>query len=676
MAQMRDAEPTTNDEAQRYCMSSLFYPATALMVRLRVSRKFMVAGAPALVLLLALGFGLLHSLHQRVRALNVKLVSVALAGDLVELNRALIESRRVAIASPGSEGGGLEGFKKQAALADEKMADVQRDVLAAVPLFDMTAEATELKSGWSDVQNQIQALSANPDFAQKAFAAHAPEYARVYAFLRDLGNKSGLSQDPDTDLSYLGYTLANNTPSTAGITVRIAAYAALNINRGDVSSKDKLFYEVTDARLGDTFGAAETLLSQSMNANPVVNAALAERFTTLKDSSKSMLGFIRTNFTSVDKVAVTQQALTASAAPTIDAAWALVDANRTVLAGLLAERIDKAAMQRNALATLMLLGVLGSIYLYVGIYLSIAAGLNEASTAARAIAAGDLGIVALSKSRDEFADLLIDMRKADHSLARLIAGVKSAAESIATASAEIADGTQDLSSRTEEASSTLQGTASSMLQLTGTVNQSTDAASAAIKLASSAANTAQQGGEVVTRVVTTMTDINTSSKRIGDIIGVIDGIAFQTNILALNAAVEAARAGEQGRGFAVVATEVRSLAKRSADAAREIKSLIGASLETVEAGAKLVSEAGATMANIVGSVNSVSDVIGAITAAAGAQGRGIVQVNVAVAELDQMTQQNAALVEQSAAAAESLKQQAGSLAEMVSTFRVQSRIDH
>ena len=173
-----------------------------------------------------------------------------------------------------------------------------------------------------------------------------------------------------------------------------------------------------------------------------------------------------------------------------------------------------------------------------------------------------------------------------------------------------------------------------------------------------------------------MTDINTSSKRIGDIIGVIDGIAFQTNILALNAAVEAARAGEQGRGFAVVATEVRSLAKRSADAAREIKSLIGASLETVEAGAKLVSEAGATMANIVGSVNSVSDVIGAITAAAGAQGRGIVQVNVAVAELDQMTQQNAALVEQSAAAAESLKQQAGSLAEMVSTFRVQSRIDH
>ena len=654
-------------------MTSLFRPAKALMLRLRVSKKFMLAGAPALLLLLALGIGLLNSLSERVSALHTKRVALTVVADLLEWNRALIESRRVSIAAPGTDGGGLEGFKRQAVAAEQKIADIERDVALARPMFDMSTEASGLKDGWSALQNKIQALPADSEFAQKAFAAHAPEYARIYAFLRDLGNKSGLSQDPDPDVSYLGYTLANNTPSTAGITVRIAAYAALNINRGVVSDKDKLFYELTDARLGDTFGAAETLLSQSMNANPVVKAALAERFATLKDSSKALLSFIRSNFTSVDRATVAQQALSASAAPTIDAAWALVEANRAVLSDLLAEREANAAMQRNALALLMLLGVLGSIYLYVGIYLSITSGLGEASTAARSIAAGDLGSVALSKGHDEFADLLVDMCKADQALARLIAGVKSASESIATASAEIADGTQDLSNRTEETSSTLQGTASSMLQLTGTVKQSTDAASAAIKLASSAASTAQQGGEVVSRVVTTMTDINASSKRIGDIIGVIDGIAFQTNILALNAAVEAARAGEQGRGFAVVATEVRSLAKRSADAAREIKALIGASLETVEAGARLVSEAGNTMSDIVGSVNSVSDVISAITTAAGEQGRGIVQVNGAVAELDQMTQQNAALVEQSAAAAESLKQQASSLAEMVSSFRVQSQ---
>ncbi|MBK6471412.1 MAG: chemotaxis protein [Betaproteobacteria bacterium] len=251
-----------------------------------------------------------------------------------------------------------------------------------------------------------------------------------------------------------------------------------------------------------------------------------------------------------------------------------------------------------------------------------------------------------------------------------ISAVRASAESITTASTEIASGNLDLSQRTESAASSLQQTASSMEQLTATVHHSAESAVQAKDLAASAAQVAQRGGAVVSQVVTTMGDINGSSRKIADIIGTIDGIAFQTNILALNAAVEAARAGEQGRGFAVVAGEVRLLAQRSAEAAREIKSLIGTSVEKVEAGSRLVADAGQTMSEIVASVQRVADIIGEISAASGEQSAGIGQVNHAVADLDHSTQQNAALVEQSAAAAGSLKEQAAKLVELVATFHV------
>jgi methyl-accepting chemotaxis protein len=256
------------------------------------------------------------------------------------------------------------------------------------------------------------------------------------------------------------------------------------------------------------------------------------------------------------------------------------------------------------------------------------------------------------------------------SLRGTVTQVRNTTESIATASGQIAAGNHDLSARTEQTASNLQETAASMEELTGTVSQTADSARKANQLASSATTAAAKGGKVVDEVVSTMADINASSKRIGDIIGVIDGIAFQTNILALNAAVEAARAGEQGRGFAVVATEVRNLAKRSADAAKEIKTLIAASVERVESGSALVTQAGATMKDIVMSVQHVTGIIGEITNATSEQSTGIGQVNVAVAQLDQMTQQNAALVEESAAAAESLKEQAKRLSEVVEVFRL------
>jgi methyl-accepting chemotaxis protein len=324
-----------------------------------------------------------------------------------------------------------------------------------------------------------------------------------------------------------------------------------------------------------------------------------------------------------------------------------------------------------AQAVLVLASLLAGAVIAWRITRSVTAPIQRAVVVAERIAQGDLTSNIEVRIPDETGRLLDAIRAMQDRLRGLVGDIRQTANSIQVASDEVASGNLDLSQRTEQTSSSLQQAASSMDQLTGTVRQSADSARQANQLASSAAEVAARGGVVVSQVVATMDDINASSKKIADIISVIDGIAFQTNILALNAAVEAARAGEQGRGFAVVAGEVRSLAGRSAEAAKEIKSLIGASVEKVEGGSRLVADAGKTMTEIVGSVQRVSDIIGEITAASSEQSDGISQVSGSVSQLDQMTQQNSALVEQSAAAAESLKEQAHNLTQMVDAFRLQ-----
>nr|WP_295786504.1 methyl-accepting chemotaxis protein [Rhodoferax sp.] len=306
---------------------------------------------------------------------------------------------------------------------------------------------------------------------------------------------------------------------------------------------------------------------------------------------------------------------------------------------------------------------------------SICQPIDRALQFSHAIARGDLTDHGIDTSgNDEAAGLLKALEAMRVSLDHVVGQVRNATDSLSTASAEIASGNQDLSVRTEQTAINLQHTASSMDQLTHAVRQSADASQHANQLSSSAGTVAARGGAEVSQVVRTMQEINASSRKISEIIGVIDGIAFQTNILALNAAVEAARAGEQGRGFAVVASEVRSLAGRSADAAKEIKKLIETSVERVEAGTKLVDSAGKTMAEIVHSVQRVSDIIGEITSASAEQSHGIDAVNTSVAQLDQMTQQNAALVEESAAAAESMREQTERMAEVVATFKLSARM--
>ncbi|MFD2366301.1 methyl-accepting chemotaxis protein [Pseudoduganella sp. GCM10020061] len=338
-----------------------------------------------------------------------------------------------------------------------------------------------------------------------------------------------------------------------------------------------------------------------------------------------------------------------------------------------AEAEDAFKNARNFMVVLGLAAVLAGILAAWAITRSLRKQLGaEPDYTARiagSIANGDLSIVIDTEDSDKDS-LLVEMKEMRDSLVDIVAQVRNGTETIGTASREIAAGNIDLSSRTEMQASALEKTASAMEELTSTVKQNADNAREANQLAAQASDVARKGGDVVSQVVDTMGSINASANKIVDIIGVIDGIAFQTNILALNAAVEAARAGEQGRGFAVVASEVRNLAQRSAAAAKEIKTLIGDSVEKVERGSKLVGQAGVTMDEVVSSVKRVTDIMSEIADASQEQSRGIEQVNMSIIEMDSMTQQNAALVEEAAAAAQSLQDQAGELARVVSIFKL------
>src|SRR5476649_424536 len=330
------------------------------------------------------------------------------------------------------------------------------------------------------------------------------------------------------------------------------------------------------------------------------------------------------------------------------------------------------AATRKLMITLGLAAMLLSIVIAYRIGRGITGPIKDAVTVAQTVAAGDLSSEIRVRGNDETGLLLQALKQMNQNLLDIVAKVRARTDSIATASAQIASGNLDLSARTEEQASALEQTAASMEELTATVRQNAEHARLARQLAASASSVATEGGAVVAQVVDTMSSIHASSRMVVDIIGVIDGIAFQTNILALNAAVEAARAGEQGRGFAVVATEVRNLAQRSAAAAKEIKALIGTSVDQVAAGSKLVADAGNTMDQVVASVQRVTDIMQEISHASQEQSAGIEQINQAIIQMDQVTQQNAALVEEAAATSEALELQAGGLAGVVSTFKLVS----
>lgn len=597
----------------------------------------------------------------------------------IEPSRALIKVIQLTQQHRGLSALVLGGNTAAQSTRSAKQGELDKAVADLGDLLSRGNQNAKLKSAWDQNRSDwssLEARIANGTIKLgESFSAHTQLIKQQLRTLDLLADAYGLSLDPE----YASYQL-----------VRAVLYEAPNLTEHLGKSRGKgagvLSAKNASAEdrqaLGLYLGMAEQSAGELINAfnkatevNVPLKAKLAEQIKLAHEQAKEALEVANVQIMKTENLTYSGPDYFAIFTKAVEAQFKVIDVAIQELDVVLTERSSR---QKNMLillsGALVLLTALGTV---VGVLASKSV-INELGSEpagvkaiAEAISHGDLTTPIVVNSGME-SSVIGSMALMQQSINDIVAAVRQGSEGVATASAEIAQGNHDLSSRTESQASALEETAASMEELSSQVNHNADNARQANQLAASASTVAVRGGDVVGRVVETMKEINDSSRKISEIISVIDGIAFQTNILALNAAVEAARAGEQGRGFAVVASEVRSLAGRSADAAKEIKGLISASVERVEHGTALVDEAGTTMTEVVSAIRRVSDLVGEISSASSEQAAGVAQVGEAVSQMDQATQQNAALVEQMAAAATSLRSQSGELVQTVSAFKLGS----
>ncbi|HSV70610.1 MAG TPA: methyl-accepting chemotaxis protein [Methylibium sp.] len=638
----------------------------SMLFNLNIARKFLLLG-----LLAALAVVVPATLYWRTASKELNFVTREAAGT--PTMRGLYAAIRVTQEHRGLTAGALAGNAKAQEARPAKAQEVDQAIDAVTALLAGADGGDPLRERWADGMAQWRKLAgevaAGTPTGADSFRRHTEIVTAQMAVLGAAMDLYGWSLDPEANTYF---TMSATAADGVLLTERLGQLRAVGtrmLTQKALIPDDRAQVGTLVALAADSHDRVRVSLTKAMAADP----DFAEQF-------KTPLAELQKGVTQALELATVELEL--AEGPTYDP-----NAYFATLTGVIkrqfevnqlgTELIDRRLQARAASVRTLVVGGLMACALLALAYGAFAwwmarattGGLRSARQAAQAIAAGDLTVGVPQAGRDEVGQLLDALRAMQAKLAQIVAGVRGNAESVATASAQIAQGNNDLSGRTEEQASALQQTAASMEQLGSTVTHNADNARQADQLARSASEVAVQGGEVVGRVVDTMKDINDSSKKIADIIGVIDGIAFQTNILALNAAVEAARAGEQGRGFAVVASEVRNLAQRSAGAAKEIKELISASVDRVAQGTALVDQAGSTMDEVVASIRRVSDIVGEISNASVEQSSGVKQIGEAVTQMDQATQQNAALVEESAAAAESLKSQAQALVDAVAVFR-------